>query len=75
MFSSMHNIVLFKYNDTLSYNTIFFSFQSIYQILTISSYGKLLAVAALIWNKENSNAYLILTKIFVITSNAEAIKG
>ena len=71
----MHNIVLFKYSDTLSYNTIFFSFQSIFQILTISSYGKLLAVAALIWNKENSNAYLILTKIFVITSNAEAIKG
>jgi len=50
------------------------SFQNIFQILTISSYGKFLAVAALIWNKENSNAYLILTKIFVITSNAEAIK-
>ena len=41
----------------------------------LSSFGKLLAVVALIWNKENSNVYLILTKIFVITSNAEAVKG
>ncbi|XP_065071960.1 protein ARV1-like [Rhopilema esculentum] len=64
-------IVSFANRKKMSFSE---SFQSIPKSLLMSSYGKLLALAALVWNPDNSYWYLVLTKMFVITSNAEAIK-
>lgn len=42
--------------------------------LIISSFGKLLALPAMVWGQTHSPQYLLLTKVFIFTSNVTAFK-
>jgi len=45
----------------------------VHRVLIISSFGKLLAIPAVIWGQTHSSIYLSLAKVFVLTSNISAI--
>ena len=43
--------------------------------LIISSFGKLLALPAILWGQVNSCIYTLLASVFIFTSNVSAVKG
>jgi len=46
----------------------------IHRALVMSSFGKLLAIPAVIWGQTHSSIYLLLARAFVVTSNISAIQ-
>lgn len=43
--------------------------------LLLSSYGKLLLIPAVIWEQDHTPLCLRLIKVFVLTSNFQAVRG
>jgi hypothetical protein len=46
----------------------------VHRAMVVSSFGKLLAIPAIIWAQTHSAIYLLFTELFVFTSNVAAVK-
>jgi len=46
----------------------------VHRALVMSSFGKLLAIPAVIWGQTHSSIYLLLARAFVLTSNISAVQ-
>jgi len=47
----------------------------VHRTLVVSSFGKLLAIAAVIWAETHSAIYLLFTHLLVLSSNIAAFRG
>lgn len=56
-------------------NSVLFSMSPALSGVLLSMFGKLLIIPAIIWSQTDSDIYLWLTRVFVFTSNVQAIKG
>ena len=54
---------------------IFLSFRQLLRGIVLSSFGRLFIIPAILWGQAQSATYLLLSEIFVLTSNIAAIKG